>query len=187
MYARFLVLLAWNAETKSGRFLSAPELEGEPHLSAVDVKRIGPATLDEMSRLYGSTITPHLREQLAGRWEEFLGAVEAAAREYLADGSASGLLDNEWFPSRLNMTGEYYVREVNDGERDADLAFFVPIHFIGQRTAEDQTNFGYLGLTLNMDVVEGRIVCEHADSFVAWTHENDADDRRIIEYVLATR
>ncbi len=183
VYTQFLVLLLWDLAALEGHYLLASRVAWNPVLSTPTLRRIGISTLDEVAHLGSSVVTSQMLQFLEARWESVLQLIHDSGQDYLDHGSASGLLGDNWFPSRLEMTGEYFIHSLWTEATPID-GFYVQIHFIAYRRQAQQTDFGQLGLTLNMGLAEEKVVCEHADSYVAWTSENDPDDQKIIAILL---
>ena len=101
--------------------------------------------LVEVERQQG--IREELRHLLSTRWDELLGCLQAAAINELEQGSSSGELDDNCFPERLDLTGEYYIHELSDwGTEDGAADVLVSLVFQAYPSLADQQAFDHLNL-----------------------------------------
>lgn len=155
---RFIVTLNWDLTTASGRRVLARETERESVLATLQFQRLGtpsladvldPRSADDVDAAeYAACI-----ERLEANWPSFLEFVESSARQAVEDGSSSGELDYEFFPSRLEMTGEYRIEDVrirSVGEDVVELAAM--LHFLRHPQMTDDQDRNYLGYELDIEM-----------------------------------
>lgn len=124
IYQRYLVTLSWDPLTRNGQMVLAHDKDRDSHISALTLTLIDTASVSDIPERDGLDEEGHAL--LARRWTEFLTCIQQAAREIIDDGSACGALDHSFFPSRLEMTGNYVISRVSSseaGQIDVDLRF----------------------------------------------------------------
>lgn len=146
VYRRYTVVVAWTPATQSGAAVFARERVQESRLAQPAYRLVRTFDLESLPR--GADVSEQTRELLSSRWPEVLATLQQAAMEAVEDGSGGGELDNDFFPSRLEMTGEYYIDSI-DGDDPTKVT--VMLHFLEQPRMAEQTDFDYLGYDLSID------------------------------------
>ena len=148
VYQRHLVTLLWNPATKQGQSILAHDTDYDSQISNLKFKLVKTLTVGEIAR---GKPTDEDRLTLERRWPEVLACLQEAAMEAVNDGSGSGHVDDNFFPSRLELTGEYYISDINSGD---DSPMTVMLHFLSHADSADQQHDGYLGYDLALNVPE---------------------------------
>ncbi|WP_407573066.1 hypothetical protein [Deinococcus altitudinis] len=147
IYHRYLVILGWNLQTRTGQLVLAHDTDRDSQLAALTLTLIDTATLSDIPDVSGLDDAGHVL--LNSRWAEFLTCVQQAAQEAIDNNSASGVVDDDFFPSRLTMTGKYTVGRVSSLDDGSVLAAlrFTELQWMAGRGETD-----YLGYDLSVEV-----------------------------------
>ena len=155
VHPRYTVTLRWNAQQRAGTPQLARETERESRLARLTYRLV--RTLRPQDIPGHDALTQAEQAFLESRWTEVLDSLQQAAREAVEDGSASGELDDEFFPSRLCLTGEYYIDSVSSS---SDESFVLMLHFLQYAYFEGQSAFDYLGYDLDLHMTDGPLAYE---------------------------
>ncbi|WP_145999455.1 hypothetical protein [Deinococcus sp. UR1] len=147
IYHRYTVIVAWTPTTQTGVAVFAREQERESQLARLGYQLV--RTFDLASLPRGADLTEQTLSLVLARWSEILECLQSAAMEAVEDGSGSGELDNDFFPSRLAMTGEYYI-DLIAGDNPTNV--MVMLHFLEHPFMAGQTDVDYLGYDLSLDL-----------------------------------
>ncbi|ANE44325.1 hypothetical protein [Deinococcus puniceus] len=148
VYTRYLVTLLWNPTTKQGQSILAHDTDYDSKISNLKFKLVRTLTVGEIAR---GRLSDEDYLTLEHRWPEVLACLQEAAMEAVNDGSGSGHVDDNFFPSRLELTGEYYISDINSSD---DSFMTVMLHFLGHANSADQQHDDYLGYDLALNVPE---------------------------------
>ncbi len=156
VYERFIVTLDWNLPKSTGQMLLAHDTERESQLAVLPLRLIRTFALSEIPDLDHLDAGGHAL--LGDRWDEALACIQQAAREIMEDFSSSGELDQQFFPCRVKMTGDYSIGMAStlDGPAVLILLCFTELQTMTSRGEDD-----YLGYELTLSVGEdGRLTYE---------------------------
>lgn len=147
IYHRYTVVVAWTPATQTGTAVFARERAQESRLAKLEYRLVRTFDLESVPR--GADLTEQTRSLVLARWTEVLECLQNAAAEAVEDGSGGGELDNDFFPSRLSMTGEYYIDSIGGDELTKVI---VMLHFLEQPSMAAEIDFDYLGYDLSIDL-----------------------------------
>ncbi|WP_412027844.1 hypothetical protein [Deinococcus yunweiensis] len=147
IYHRYTVVVAWTPAAQTGTAVFSRERAQANRLAQLDYRLVHTFDLESLPR--GAKLSEHTRDPVLARWPEVLAILQNAAAEAVEDGSGSGELDDDFFPSRLAMTGEYYIDSISG---DDPKKVIVMLHFLENPFMAGQTDVDYLGYDLSLDL-----------------------------------
>jgi len=182
VHNRFKVTLDWDLDARQGAWTLRRDFEAagrqwhllpegpQSALAALELRRVGPSTLEDVRAAHRSDVSSALHTRLADRWETLLVWLQECAVEALENEGSEGELPFDAFPSFLELTGEYQIDRLSDlTEKRGHTAFFIDLQFKGRQNRPDQEEFGYLGLDFEVTLDDqGEFVLEYFNSSVGW-------------------
>ncbi|ULH18198.1 hypothetical protein MF271_22270 (plasmid) [Deinococcus sp. KNUC1210] len=155
VHPRYTVTLRWNGQERTGTPQLARQTARASQLARLTYRVVRTERPQHISG--HDALSQEEQAFLASRWADVLECVQQAVREAVEDESASGELDNNFFPSRLRMTGEYYIESLSSLSGEA-LSFM--LHFLELPYFEGQVDFDYLGYDLSIKRSNGSLAYE---------------------------
>lgn len=124
IYQRYLVTLSCDLQARTGQLVLAGETDRYPQMATLRLTLIDTSSVSDIPEQH--RLNEEGRALLDARWKDFLTCVQQAAQEVIDTESSSGMFDDNFFPSRLTMTGNYAIEGVSSlesGRINVDLRF----------------------------------------------------------------
>lgn len=151
VYRRYIVTLRWDTNVRTGQPVFARETERESEIAKLNLRLVRTYSLADVTNQHD--LSSQSRQWLLKHWEEAVLCLHQAAQETIDDGSSSGELDFSFFPSRVDMSGKYYIDSIITlGKSDSSVC--IMLHFLENPRMSGQTDFDYLGYDLSLTVTE---------------------------------
>ena len=166
VHERYTVTLRYDIISATGTYILARETQRESVLAKLDIHRLGTANPSEMLKYDANDCGPEWLSWMTNHWEIVLEIIDRCATEAVDDGSFSGELDYNGFPSRLSMTGEFIIDNVRPFCYSSDRkGFSAMLRFQEHPYVAEQKSYDYLENDLDIFVnSEGEFYLDSANT-----------------------
>ncbi|WP_189070247.1 hypothetical protein [Deinococcus radiotolerans] len=144
---RYIVILSWDPSARQAETVLIRGTPRQSRLAELPLSLIRTRTVEDIPDV--TWLEDEGRAHLVSSWADVLACVRQAAQEIVDDSTASGALDEWFFPARIDMTGDYSVGQARSLDAGRVL---LTLHFTARQRMTSRGEDDYLGYELEVNV-----------------------------------